>query len=91
MLKKSKTYACLDTCDPVTHGVQARLSWVCFDDDFECPFASFEFLLPVDTLGLAEIKHEWFGIHTSVIHGGLRINRHVHPIGIVISRRQVQS
>lgn len=81
----------LDAGDPITHGVKASLSWVRFDDDFKRFFTSFKLLFPVDALGLAKIEYEGFSVHASVIHGGLRVNSNVHPVRVVICRREVQS
>ena len=60
--------ASFDTCDPVTHGVQASLGGIDLDNHFQLGFATSQFVLPVLAVGLALLHDLLFWIFTFLEH-----------------------
>jgi len=54
-------------------------------------FATLKLLFPIDALGFAEVKDDWFGVHASVENVALRVDSYVHPFRVVIRRWEVQT
>lgn len=59
-------YTSFNTSNVVSHGVEACLSGVHFDQFFELVLASLEPCFPIMAERLAELHHNWFRIDASV-------------------------